>query len=120
VRAARAAGLEVLRTLSEPVAGAIAYRLDGFTGRRRVLVYDFGGGTFDATVLEQDDARFRPICVGGDACLGGDDLDHALAHLARRQTARAQRLVDEAHRVSDDEAALAVAHQHEGPACTRN
>lgn len=80
VHAARSAGLEVVRTLTEPAAASIAYHLDHHQGHRRLLVYDFGGGTFDCTLLEQSDAGFRTTAVGGDPCLGGDDLDHALAH----------------------------------------
>lgn len=81
VTAARAAGLEVIRTISEPVAGAIAQELDHFKGERRLLVYDFGGGTFDVTVLLQQDQEFKVLSLGGDSCLGGDDLDLELAQL---------------------------------------
>ena len=80
LQAARMAGIEVLRTVSEPSAAAIAYNLDAFSGQRKLLVYDFGGGTFDSTVLEQSNAGFRSLAVGGDSCLGGDDFDQALAH----------------------------------------
>ena len=82
VQAARAAGFEVLRTVTEPHAAALAAGLARRNAQRRVLVYDFGGGTFDATALDQDDGKFKPLAVGGDGCLGGDDLDHALADLA--------------------------------------
>jgi molecular chaperone DnaK len=80
VSAARSAGLEVLRTLTEPAAASIAYHLDDQTGHQRLLVYDFGGGTFDCTLLEQSKDGFRTAAAGGDPCLGGDDLDLALAH----------------------------------------
>ena len=82
VQAARAAGLEVLRTLTEPHAAAMASGLDRRDLHQKLLVYDFGGGTFDATALEQADGRLEPLAVGGDGCLGGDDLDHALAEVA--------------------------------------
>ncbi|MBK6683083.1 MAG: Hsp70 family protein [Deltaproteobacteria bacterium] len=81
IMAARAAGLDVIRTVSEPVAGAIAQQLDQFQGERRLLVYDFGGGTFDVTVLHQQNQEFRVLALGGDSCLGGDDLDLELAQL---------------------------------------
>ncbi|MGF1508312.1 MAG: Hsp70 family protein [Myxococcota bacterium] len=77
--AAKMAGLEVLRTLSEPSAAAIAYHLDRADGPDKLLVYDFGGGTFDATILEHGQDGFRTLGVGGDGCLGGDDFDHVLA-----------------------------------------
>lgn len=78
--AAERAGLQVVRTLSEPAAASIAYHLDHQVGHRRLLVYDFGGGTFDCTLLDQSDGGFRTASAGGDPCLGGDDLDQALAH----------------------------------------
>lgn len=80
-QSACAAGLEVVRILSEPSAGAIANNLDAFKGERRVLVYDFGGGTFDVTVLEQRDSSFVTRALSGDACLGGDDFDDEVASL---------------------------------------
>lgn len=79
--AARMAGLETIATVAEPCAGALAHHIHGFKGRRKVLVYDFGGGTFDASVLEQVDGDFRVLAVGGDDSLGGDDFDLAMANL---------------------------------------
>ena len=52
---------------------------------RRLLIYDFGGGTFDVTILRQVGAQFTPLALGGDPLLGGDDLDEALARLVARQ-----------------------------------
>ena len=82
VQAARGAGLEVLRTLSEPHAAALAAGIDERYATSRLLVYDFGGGTFDATALDPGNGEMVPVAVGGDGCLGGDDLDHTLAELA--------------------------------------
>ena len=68
------AGLQVERILNEPTAAALAYAF----GRRvtqRVLVYDLGGGTFDASVLELNDNVFEVISTGGDTFLGGVDFD---------------------------------------------
>jgi len=80
VRAGRAAGLEVVRTVLEPSAGAVAR---GFArpgvGAKPLLVYDFGGGTLDATVIVKEGARLRVLASGGDDCLGGDDLDLAFS-----------------------------------------
>jgi molecular chaperone DnaK len=76
--AARLTGLEVIDQVPEPVAGFVAQGLDR-PGERRVAVVDFGGGTFDATLMEQRGLRFASRAIGGDGFLGGDDLDHALA-----------------------------------------
>jgi molecular chaperone HscA len=104
--AARLAGIEVLRLISEPTAAALAYGLEKKkTGT--FVVYDLGGGTFDVTILVLDDGVFQVRSTGGDSQLGGDDMDRALAHelLARlgfdegRQTPQLVRLVlDEARK----------------------
>jgi molecular chaperone HscA len=76
--AARLAGLEVLRLVNEPTAAALAYGLD-----RRAegiyAVYDLGGGTFDFSLLRLEKGVFQVLATGGDAALGGDDFDHAIA-----------------------------------------
>lgn len=84
VRIGRMAGLEVLRVLSEPVAGALARGLAGAAGTDAPkLVYDFGGGTLDTTVVQRQGERISVRAVGGDDCLGGNDLDLAFArHVA--------------------------------------
>jgi molecular chaperone DnaK len=76
--AAREAGLEVLRILNEPTAAALAYGF-GKTGNERIAVYDFGGGTFDLTLLDLSGNVFEVIATAGDSFLGGDDLDVAIA-----------------------------------------
>jgi molecular chaperone DnaK len=73
------AGLTVERILSEPTAAALAYGLDKLEGRRRIAVYDLGGGTFDVSVLELREGVFEVLATAGDTRLGGDDLDRALA-----------------------------------------
>jgi molecular chaperone DnaK len=79
IEAARLAGLEVLRLINEPTAAALAYGLGKTAGADEIIaVYDFGGGTFDITVLEISDKTFEVLCSTGDAHLGGDDLDNAL------------------------------------------
>ncbi|WP_439817521.1 Fe-S protein assembly chaperone HscA [Zavarzinia sp. CC-PAN008] len=76
--AARLAGLEVLRLVNEPTAAALAYGLDqGAEGT--VAVYDLGGGTFDISLLKLQAGVFQVLATGGDAALGGDDFDHAVA-----------------------------------------
>ncbi|MBN1478621.1 Hsp70 family protein, partial [Candidatus Sumerlaeota bacterium] len=75
--AGKIAGLEVKRIINEPTAAALAYGL-GREGQERVAVFDFGGGTFDITLLEIDDDVFEVRATSGDNFLGGDNLDEAL------------------------------------------
>jgi molecular chaperone HscA len=76
--AARLAGLPVLRLLNEPTAAAVAYGLD--TAREGVYaVYDLGGGTFDVSILRLTRGVFEVLATHGDAMLGGDDFDRAIA-----------------------------------------
>jgi len=82
--AAQLAGLNVLRLISEPTAAAVAYGLDnGSEGL--YAVYDLGGGTFDISLLRLSRGVFEVVATGGDAALGGDDIDHALADWALEQ-----------------------------------
>ena len=72
------AGLEVLRIINEPTAAALAYGL-GRTTKERIAVYDFGGGTFDCTLLDLSGNVFEVLATSGDSFLGGDDLDLSIA-----------------------------------------
>ena len=84
--AARLAGLNVLRLISEPTAAAIAYGLEnGSEGL--YAVYDLGGGTFDISLLRLTQGVFEVMATGGDSALGGDDFDAALAQWALAQAA---------------------------------
>ena len=86
--AAQLAGLNVLRLISEPTAAAVAYGLDhGSEGL--YAVYDLGGGTFDISLLRLHKGVFEVVASGGDAALGGDDIDHALANWALAQAGAA-------------------------------
>ena len=79
--AGRIAGLEVLRLVNEPTAAALAYGLD----KNRdglIAVYDFGGGTFDISILKLHEGIFEVIATGGDTHLGGDDIDNLLIAIA--------------------------------------
>ena len=78
-KAGKLAGLEVVRILSEPTAAAISYGLDKLKEKSKVVVYDFGGGTFDVSVLELNEGVFQVLATSGDTKLGGDDLDYAIA-----------------------------------------
>jgi molecular chaperone DnaK len=76
--AGRVAGLEVLRILNEPTAAALAYGY-GKGASERIAVYDFGGGTFDVTLLDLADNVFEVLATAGNTFLGGDDIDIAIA-----------------------------------------
>jgi molecular chaperone DnaK len=71
------AGLEVLRIINEPTAAALAYGLEK-SGERKLAVYDFGGGTFDITIMEVGEGVFEVLSTNGDTQLGGKDLDKAV------------------------------------------
>ncbi len=83
--AAQLAGLNVLRLISEPTAAAVAYGLDN-ASEGLYAVYDLGGGTFDISLLRLQKGVFEVVATGGDAALGGDDIDHALADWALAQS----------------------------------
>ncbi|MEK6900584.1 MAG: Hsp70 family protein, partial [Nanoarchaeota archaeon] len=69
------AGLNVLRIINEPTAAALAYGLDKQGIDHTILVFDFGGGTFDVSILELGDGVFEVKTTSGDNFLGGDDID---------------------------------------------
>ena len=72
--AGRIAGLEVLRIINEPTAASLAYGLDK-KNHGVIAVYDFGGGTFDISILRVEDGVFQVLSTNGDTHLGGDDID---------------------------------------------
>jgi len=75
--AGRIAGLEVLRIINEPTASSLAYGLDK-KKNEKIAIYDFGGGTFDISILEIGDGVFEVRSTNGDTHLGGDDLDERI------------------------------------------
>ncbi len=79
--AGRIAGLEVLRLVNEPTAAALAYGLDKQKDGL-IAVYDFGGGTFDVSILKLHEGIFEVIATNGDTHLGGDDIDNLLITIA--------------------------------------
>ena len=84
--AGRLAGLEVLRLVNEPTAASLAYGLD----KRKqgvIAVYDFGGGTFDISILRLHDGIFEVLATNGDTHLGGDDIDNLLLRIALEDVA---------------------------------
>ena len=99
--AAKLAGLNVLRLISEPTAAAIAYGLDN-ASEGVYAVYDLGGGTFDISILRLTQGVFEVVATGGDSALGGDDYDQALVEFVLRQ-------LDLQARSDNDKAALTTA-----------
>ena len=75
--AGRIAGLDVKRIVNEPTAASLAYGLDK-KKNEKIAVYDFGGGTFDISILDIGDGVFEVKATNGDTHLGGDDLDQAI------------------------------------------
>ena len=107
--AGKIAGLEVKRIINEPTAAAMAYGLgSGFEGT--VAVLDFGGGTFDVTIMDIGEGVFEVLSTAGDSYLGGKDIDDAIVNYLletfkeqegvdlRSDPAAMQRLKDEAER----------------------
>lgn len=69
------AGLKVERIINEPTAAALAYGLDKKDSDQKIVVFDFGGGTHDVSILELGDGVFEVLATDGDTHLGGDDVD---------------------------------------------
>lgn len=76
--AAAIAGLKVERVINEPTAAALAYGIQNSKERENILIYDFGGGTFDITLLKLENNQFDVIASDGDHRLGGADMDHVI------------------------------------------
>jgi molecular chaperone DnaK len=72
------AGLTIKRIINEPTAAALAYGLDKKGIDQKIVVFDFGGGTHDVSVLELGDGVFEVLATDGDTHLGGDDVDEAI------------------------------------------
>lgn len=79
--AGKIAGLEVLRIINEPTASALAYGVDKKKDEK-VLVYDFGGGTFDVSILDIGEGVIQVLSTSGDTHLGGDDIDQRILEYA--------------------------------------
>ena len=82
--AGRIAGLDVLRIINEPTAASLAY---GLQEKKQgiVAVYDFGGGTFDVSILKLTEGIFEVLSTSGDTHLGGDDIDEILIRLVQTE-----------------------------------
>ncbi|MBS3149815.1 molecular chaperone DnaK [Candidatus Woesearchaeota archaeon] len=95
------AGLEVIRIINEPTAAALAYGLDKHTKEQKILVYDFGGGTLDVTLMEFGDGVFEVKSTSGDTQLGGTDMDNILVNFVIKELEK-----DSGIDVSDDSTAM--------------
>jgi molecular chaperone DnaK len=72
------AGLEVIRIVNEPTAAALAYGLDKSGKAQKIMVFDFGGGTLDVTIMDFSEGVFEVVSTNGDTQLGGTDMDEIL------------------------------------------
>jgi molecular chaperone DnaK len=84
------AGLDVVRIINEPTAAALAYGLDKKGEEYKILVFDFGGGTLDVTVMEYSDGVFEVKSTAGDTQLGGTDMDAKLVDYIVREFKRTE------------------------------
>lgn len=117
--AARLAGLEAVRIVNEPTAAALAYGLGQSRRAERIAVYDFGGGTFDVTILDivpgEDVGAgsdcFQVLATAGDTALGGDDIDRAIVNYWCAASSRA-RDIDEREQmlIAAERAKVALEH----------
>ncbi len=82
------AGFTVERILNEPTAAALTYGLERLGEKAKVAVFDFGGGTFDLTILELNAGLFQVLATNGNTHLGGDDIDRVLAEHLRAEFER--------------------------------
>jgi molecular chaperone DnaK (HSP70) len=81
----KAAGLKVVRVIEEPTAAAVAYKLHKKSNIKHILVYDFGGGTLDVSILYVSRGSVQVYATDGDDMLGGSDLDFCLdKHLTHK------------------------------------
>ena len=116
-RAGELAGFSVERIVNEPTAAALAYGLDKLKTRSKIAVYDFGGGTFDISILEFNNGVFEVLGTNGDTHLGGDDIDAAIVARLRKEAPSAsedagavarlrEAALDAKHRLSSDLTAM--------------
>jgi len=79
------AGLQVVRIINEPTAASLAYGLDKVQKDLKILVFDFGGGTLDVTVMEMGGGVFQVKSTSGDTQLGGTDMDNSLVDFVMQE-----------------------------------
>ncbi|WP_460193704.1 Hsp70 family protein [Thermosynechococcus sp. FA-CM-4201] len=94
-RACQKAGLTLLELLPEPTAAAISYGFKPNSSEfKTILVYDFGGGTFDASVIQATGSMFIELGKAGDLWLGGDDIDHKITQFVKSKVTEQEGLDD--------------------------
>ena len=83
------AGLKVLRIINEPTAACLAYGLEKAGKELKILVFDFGGGTLDVTIMEMwKEGGFKVVSTSGDTQLGGTDMDNAFVDYIEKEFER--------------------------------
>src|ERR1700704_1224688 len=87
-KAGEIAGFTVERIINEPTAAALAYGLDKLKSKSKIAVYDFGGGTFDLSILELNEGVFEVLSTNGNTRLGGDDIDRMMFDWIDQQIGR--------------------------------
>jgi len=85
------AGFIVERILNEPTAAALAYGLNS-ESKDTIMVYDFGGGTFDVSIIRAREGAFRVLATNGDVQLGGDDMDWAIAEWLKKNFKKSEKV----------------------------
>ena len=86
IDAGKIAGFNEIRTINEPTAAAIAYGLENICEHeKKIMVFDFGGGTLDITILKIKNKQFEVITSSGDSHLGGEDIDNELVNFCVKQ-----------------------------------
>jgi len=100
------AGLTVERIINEPTAAALAYGLQRLGEHSKIAVYDFGGGTFDISILDLSGGVFQVLSTNGDTRLGGDDIDKAIIDHCRLPVADfrlREAAIEAKHRLSTEQ-----------------
>ncbi|MDR0509036.1 MAG: Hsp70 family protein [Candidatus Methanoplasma sp.] len=102
------AGLEGVTIINEPTAAAISFGFGaGTEGRKRVMVFDLGGGTFDVTILEIDGTSFTAVATDGERLLGGKDWDQLLTKIIKQKVCE-ENGIDESELEDDDDVKQAL------------
>lgn len=104
--AGKIAGLDEVIIINEPTAAAISFGYGSDGSKKRIMVYDLGGGTFDVTILEIDGNTFYAVATDGEGLLGGKDWDIALASLIKNKVSLLSDISIE--EIEDDENASAT------------
>ena len=101
--AGKVAGLEDVTIINEPTAAAISFGFGaGDSGKKRVMIFDLGGGTFDVTILEIDGSAFTAVATDGERLLGGKDWDQVLIKIIKQKTCE-ENDIDESELDDDDD-----------------